>query len=105
MRFRDVFIGIGGILTIVVLLLSDPDGGMVQNLPYGSGTVSLLITLFISILYIGVLHVGRKALIDYIDLQEYFRKAIQTPEGAGMALIGVGTIMISIAIVILAATK
>ena len=52
-----------------------------------------------------MLHLARKALADYIDLEEYFKKALMTPEGAGLALIGIGLIMVSISLVILAATK
>lgn len=105
LRFRHAFLGLGGFLTVLVLFLSDPDVGFVQNLPFGAGAFSVLITLVISILYIGVLHLGRKALADYIDLEQYFKKAILTPEGSGLALIGVGLIMISIALVITAAVK
>ena len=105
MRFRHVFMGIGSILTVAVLLLSDPDGGLVQNLPYGSGTVSLLITLLISILYVGVLHLARKGLFDYLDLSVFFKKALETSQGSGLALIAVGLAMVSISVVILAATK
>ena len=105
MKFRNVFLGIGSILTILVLFLSDPDGGLVQNLPFGSGTVSLLIMLVISILYIGLLHLARKALFDYLNLEAYFKKALLTPEGSGMALIAVAIAMVAIAVVILAATN
>ena len=105
MRFRQVFIGIGGFLTLLILLLSDPDGGLVRNLPFGSGTLSVLIILVSSILYIGLLHIARKGLLDYLDLEQYFKKALLSPEGSGMALCAVGLMMIAIAIVILAATK
>lgn len=105
LRFRHAFLGLGSVLTILVLLMSDPDGGFVKNLPFGAGTLSILITLVISILYIGVLHLARKALADYIDLEQYFKKALQTPEGAGLAIIGVGLMMISIGLVIMAAVK
>lgn len=105
MRFRHVFLGIGSLLVVLILLLSDPDNGIVQKLPFGSGTVSLLIVLFTSILYIAFLHMGRKALADYIDLEEYFKKALMTPEGAGLSLIAVGLMMIAISLVILASTR
>lgn len=105
MRFRHVFLTIGSVLTVFVLLMSDPDGGFVRNLPFGSGTLSLLITLVVSILYIALLHLARKGLFDYIDLEVYFKKALQTPEGAGYALIAVAVAMLAIAVVILAATK
>jgi len=104
MRFRNVFLCVGGVLTLLILLLSDPDGGMVQSLPFGAGTLSTLIILVTSILYIGLLHLGRKALLDYLELDALFRKAIETSEGSAKAIIGVGLIMISIALVIIAAT-
>jgi len=105
MRFRYKFLGFGSALVLFVLLLTDPDSKIVQHLPFGSGTVAILINLIISVLYIGVLHLGRKALMDYIDLEEFFNQAIKTPEGAGKAIIGVGCFSISIALVILAATR
>lgn len=105
MRFRHVFMGIGGLLVFIILLATDPDGGILKNIPFGSSTLSLLIILLTSILYIGMLHLGRKGLIDYINLEEYFKKALMTPEGSGLALIAVGLIMISVSLVILAATK
>lgn len=105
MRFRNVFLLIGSLLAMTVLFLSDPDGGFVQNLPFGAGTITTLIVLVSSILYIGVLHFGRKALLDYIDLGDYFKKALMTPEGAGLALVAVAGMMVSIALVILAAVK
>ena len=105
MRFRNIFIGIGSLLVIILLLLSDPDGGLVQNLPFGAGTLSTIIILVISILYVGLLHYSRKALLDYLDLEELFNKAKLTPEGSGLAIIGIGLIMVSVSIVILAATK
>lgn len=105
MRFRDIYLGIGSLLVVIILLLSDPDNGFIQNLPFGAGTLSILIILVVSILYVGLLHISRKALLDYIDLAEFFKKAIQTPEGSGLAIIGVGLMMIAISIVVLASTK
>lgn len=105
MRFRHIFLGIGGLLTVVVLLISDPDFLFIQNLPFGSGTASTLIILVTSILYIGLLHISRKGLFDYIDLEVFFKKALESSEGAGKALIAVAIGMVAIAIVILAATS
>lgn len=105
MRFRNVFLGIGSILVVLVLLMSDPDSGLIHNLPFGAGTLSFMIILISSILYVGLLHLSRKALFDYIDLEEYFKKAKLTPEGSGQALIAVGLFSIAVAIVINAAAK
>lgn len=105
MQFRHIFLGVGSFLTILVLLLSDPDSGLVTNLPFGAGTLTILVILVSSILYIGLLHLGRKAIMDYIDLKEFFEMALRTPEGAGAAIVGIGLMMVSISIVILAATS
>lgn len=105
MRFRDVFLGIGSLLVFALLLIGDPAQGIVQGLPFGAATVGLILNLVISVFFVVFLHFSRKALVDYIDLEEFFKKAIETPEGAGAAIIGVGLIMISLAIVVFAATK
>lgn len=105
MQFRYKFMGVGTILTIIVLFLSDPDGGLVQNLPFGSGTVSLMINLLLSVLYIGMLHVGIKGLSDYVDLESVYKRAMLTQEGPGLIFIGMGLLSIAIAVAILAATK
>ncbi len=105
MRFRYKFLGLGSVAVILLLLVSDPDSKIVQHLPFGSGTVSILVNLVISILYIGILHLGRKALMDYTDLEDFFKQALKTPEGSGQAIIGVGLFSVAIAIVVFAATR
>jgi hypothetical protein len=105
MRFRHLFIGMGSILVILALVFSDPDSGYIENLTIGAGAISIVINLAISVLYIGLLHLSRKALIDYVDFKTFFKKALQSSEGAGMAIIGIGLIMVSISIVITAATS
>ena len=105
MSFRHIYMLFGCFGVISILLLSDPDSGFIQNLPVGASTVSMLIILVTSILYVAMLHISRKGLIDYVDMKAFFKKALETSEGAGNALIAVGLIMISIAIVIFAATN
>lgn len=103
MRFRNTFLIIGSVLVVALLLISDPDGGFVQQLPFGSTTLSDLIILVRSVLYVGLLHLSRKALFDYIDLEQLFKSAHRTPEGSGKVFVGIGLAMIAIAIVIHAA--
>ena len=105
MRFRTVYLGLGSILIGIILFLSDPDSGFITSLPFGAGTLTILIVLVSSILYVAMLHLSRRALMDYVDLSRFFTKALQSPEGSGLAIIGVGLIMVSISIVILAATS
>ena len=52
MRFRNIFLGLGSVLVLTILLLSDPDSGLVRNLPFGGGTLATLIILVSSILYL-----------------------------------------------------
>lgn len=103
MRFRNIYIFIGGFLVILLYLITDPDAGIIQNLPFGANTIVLLSTLLKSIWYVGLLHLSRRALLDYLDLSAMLEKAEQTSEGAGKALIAVGLFMIAISIVIFAA--
>lgn len=105
MRFRHAFMGVGSLLVVILLLITDPQNNIVANLPFGSGTLAMIIILVSSLLYIGLLHLARKGLYDYLDLEVYFQKALLTPEGSGMALIAVSLAMIAISIVILAATS
>ena len=104
-RFRHVYMTLGSILTVLLWLLSDPDAGLITNLPFGASTVATLVILLKSIFYVAMLHLSRRALIDYVNLSDYFTKALQTSEGAGRALIAVGIMMVSISIVMFAATS
>ena len=104
MRFRFVFMGLGSLLTLMLLVLSDPSVGAIKQLPFGGQTVALLLGLVLALLYITLLHLSRKGLLDYIDLEVFFRKALENPVGAGLAIVGVGLIMIACALVVLAST-
>lgn len=105
MRLRALFLGVGSLVTLFLLLMVDPDTGIVQNLPIGAGVIGLLVTLMTTIFYLVVLHWGRKSFLDYLDLKKLFDKAVLTSEGAGYAIIGVSLIMVSISIVIHAVMK
>lgn len=104
LRFRHAYTILGNLLVIALWLLTDPDTGLITNLPFGASTIATLVILLKSTLYITLLHVSRKALWDYLDLERLYTKAVQTPEGAGYATISVALSLIAIAIVILAAT-
>lgn len=103
LRFRNVFIVGGGLLTILLWILTDPNSGIIQDLPFGASTIVMLATLLRATWFIAMLHIGRRALLDYIDLSQLFIKAEETSEGAGKAIIGIGLMMIAVAIVICAA--
>lgn len=103
MRFRDIYLGVGSLLVFVIVFLSDPSVGLIAQLPFGSSTLGLVLNIVISLFYVGLLHFSRKALIDYIDLEVFFKKAYETSQGAAIALLGVGMMMVAISLVIVAA--
>lgn len=103
MRFRFVFLGLGSLLTLALIFLSDPSLKLIKNLPFGSGTLGILIVLTISILYLTLLHLSRKGFLDYLDLEVLFIKAAETPLSAAIALVSVGIMMVAMAVTILAA--
>ena len=103
MRFRYKFMGLGGIFVMLSWILTDPDLGIIQNLPIGSSTVAMVVVLLKTVLYIGMLHYSRLALFDYLYLKTVIDEAMKDPKGAGMIFIGIGLAMMSIDITILAA--
>ena len=105
MRFRHVYMGLGSLFVILAWVLTDPDIGYIDELPVGSSTIATLIILLKSILYVGVLHVSRKALFDYLDLGTVIQKAMTTSTGSGYVAIAIGLAMIAISITMLAATS
>lgn len=104
MRFRHIYIGLGSLFVILIWLLTDPDTGLITSLPIGASTVATLVILLKSVLYVGVLHLSRKALCDYLNMEKIFTRAAQSAEGAGLVAISVSLLMIAIAIVMFAAT-
>ena len=104
MRFRYVYMGLGTLFVAILLTITDPDLGIITELPFGATFIANLAILTKSIIYVAMLHVSRKALFDYLDLEDYFKEAIKTPEGSSGALNATGLYAFAIAIVIFAAT-
>lgn len=102
-RFRHTYMFIGGVLVLILYVLTDPNANIIQDLPFGASTLVLISTLLKGVWYVAFLHMSRRALLDYLDLTTLFKKAEESPEGAGYAIIGVGTIMVACAIAIAAA--
>lgn len=104
MRFRDIYMVFGGILVLFIWFLTDPDLGLITSLKVGGSTIATIVILLKSVLYVGILHLSRKALLDYLDLKKIFDKAMESAEGAGHASIAVALVMVAVAIVMFAAT-
>ncbi len=96
---------LGSILVIALWLATDPDNGFINQLKYGASTVATMVVLLKSILYVSMLYLSRKAILDYIDLESVFKKAMETSDGAGKVFIGVGIIFLAISVVIYASVR
>lgn len=84
---------------------SDPDVGLLKDIPLGGNLTNTLLILIPVFLYYAVLHIGRKMLHDYVNLGDVYRKAMEHPIGAGLVFIAIAIITVALAIVILAATS
>lgn len=104
MRFRHIYTIFGSILVLALWLVTDPDLGIITELSYGASTIATLVILTKALLYVTLLHYSRKALFDYLDLQEYFIKAKEDPKAAGLAMIALSIFTLAIAVVIYAGT-
>ena len=79
-RFRNLFMVGGSLIVMLYLFLSDPNGG---NL-----TIPFLAKLATPIIAVFFAHWARKALFDYLDMEQLYRKARETATGAGLAFVG-----------------
>ena len=101
-RFRYLYMGFSSVLVLLLLFVTDPDSKLLTALPIAAGFVATIVLLVSAVLYVTMLHLSRRAMFDYVDLSVFFSKAMETPTGAGLALIGVGLSSVSISLVILA---
>lgn len=103
LKFRTVFFLIYVGLALAALFLSDPDSKIVQGLPFGATALAGLVSVSAVFFYVIVLHISRKGLFDYLDLSALYNKALESSQGAGLALIAAGLFMISISLMAIAA--
>ena len=104
-RFRNIYMLYGSVLVLFLWVLTDPDTGVIQHLPFGATAAANLLILSRVIMYVALLHVSRKAMFDYFDMETALNKALTTADGAGKALIGFGLFNLAIAFVIFIATN
>ena len=104
MRFRHIYTIVGSLVVLLLWLFTDPDLGIIQNLSYGASTVATLVILTKALLYVTLLHYSRKALFDYLDLEEFFTKAKENSQSSAIALIAVSIFTLAISVAIYAGT-
>ncbi len=105
MRFRDIYVIVGTITTILLLFVSDPDAKLIQNLGALAGPVVVLTIIAKGILGAALLYVTRKAMFDYpiADFGKLGENASRTPEGAGLYAIAIAIMVVGFAIVLVGA--
>lgn len=105
MRFRNWYIVLGSVLTVILLIITDPDAKLVESLSIGAGTVNTLVFLFKGILGSSLLFITRKAMFDYSegDFGNLGRLSQKTPEGAGLYAIAIAIMTLAFAVVIVGA--
>lgn len=80
LRFRNIFTLGGTLVILAYLLISDPSDG---NL-----TLTFFAKLATPVIAVFFAHWARKALFDYLDMGQLYRKAKETATGAGLTFLG-----------------
>ena len=102
MRFRNLFNIWGGIIVVLLLMLTDPDNHLIRNLDFAAGTVANIVFLAKAMLGATLLYIIRKAMHDYdaADFEKLGERARQTPEGAAMYSIAIAIMTFAYALLI-----
>lgn len=102
MRARNLY-AIGGLFLVITLwLLSDPDLGLITQLPFGAGLVATIVLLSKGILGPTLLYLTRKAMFDYpvADLEKLGKKAFEHPIGAAIFALAISVMCLAFAAII-----
>lgn len=105
MRFRHYYMGVGSLLVLAIWMLTDPDLGILKNLPFGGSTLATFVITLKVVVYVAILHLSRKALFDYINMERVFKKAITTASGAGSIAIAMSVVCLAISVLVYAAVN
>jgi hypothetical protein len=100
-RARSNYIYIGTLIIFAILVLIDPDAGFIQHLPFGAGLVSTLALLLRGCLACSLVHITRKALLDYPEasMRQLGSLVVQKPEAAGLYAISISLQTLAYAII------
>lgn len=101
-RSRNVYMLYGTLVVFLLMVISDPDLNVIESLPFGAEQLVLLTILGKSILYATLLHITRKAFLDYdsADFDNAAKKSLETATGAGLLIVGIGLMTLAFSIVI-----
>lgn len=102
MRFRNAYVIAGSTLVLAAWMLTDPDLGIIQNMGFGAGVVTMVLFLLLGVVASALLYITRKAMMDYdvADFKALGEKASRSPEGAGMYAIAIAIMTLAFSVVI-----
>jgi len=63
---------------VFILFLVDPDSGLIQNLPFGSGAVATLVVSLRPVIVITLIHYTRKWIFDYVDVEDIYVSVMES---------------------------
>ena len=90
-------------MAVALLVVTDPDFGVVQHLSIGSGTIISLVFLMKGIMGITMLNISRKFVIDYsiANMEALGEAASATPIGAAIYAVAISIMTLAFAIVMI----
>lgn len=97
MRYRFVFMTVTLLLGLFLLVVTTPGLNVIQ-MEVGADTLSKLMRIFFGLTAVGIFHISRKALFDYVDVSALITEANKTPTGAGLVFLGFGIWMLGFAV-------
>jgi hypothetical protein len=102
MRYRNIFFILGLSLVATLWLLTDPDNGWIQNIPFGAGLLALITTIITALVGIVFLYLIRRGMHDYpiADFEKLGIKASKEPIGAGLFAIAISIMVLAYSIII-----
>jgi hypothetical protein len=97
-RKRDIGLYVLTFFIVGLMLITDPDVGIIQNMSIGSGVLATVTLIVRCMLVICMIHWGRKIALPYFDFSDTLAVARKTPEGAGLALIAVSVMCLAFSV-------
>ena len=98
LKFRHKFTIVGIIIALFALFGTEPGIDFI-NLPFGADVLAKLSGLPAAVFGVTILYVGIKGLFDFVDRGKIYEKAIETPLGAGLAMLSISVAMVAIALI------
>lgn len=100
-RYKYSFIYL--FISLLMLVITDPDNKIITDLPYIASIIIYIKIALGLILASTFYYISKSNLFDYkeADTQVLLRKAMETSQGAGLAIIGLGIIMLAVAIIMM----